>query len=267
MKRYSFFIVVVFLFSFSAISAACKDDEKKRFSLEGAFSWTHVSNSSNWLYDYQKVKYIHSDKFDISLYHEGFSRWGQRDDLAGIGTKIKPLELTTLVFDFYYVPQNDFLARTRTLAEVVQNFWWHKQLVFSFGYSFFDFGNKEVDENIKEYVYINMLTPGVEYYFPKGVFAGYKAFLVINRDNELVHAHMGYLSYDNEKYLLATIGFSLGDEFASSFSSTGVNVRNFFSRVLIKAFCPFYFSLMYQHTITNMNDHRNEILFGVRYDF
>lgn len=267
MKKLSLFVIAIIFFYLNTVSAQCTDSGEKKVSIEGSFSWTHVSNSSNWLYDYQKVKYIHSDKFDLSLYHEGFSRWSLRDDLVGLGTKVKPFELTALVFDIYYVPGNDFLARTRTMLEVFQNFWWHEQLVFSFGYSFFDFGDKEVAENTEEYVYINMLTPGVEYYFPLGLFAGYKAFLVLNRDNELVHAHMGYLSYDNPKYLLATIGFSLGDEFASSFSSTGVNVRNFFGKVLIKALCPFYFSVMYQHTITNVNDHRNEILLGVRYDF
>jgi len=267
MIKYKFYIfTVLFLIAFN-VSAVCKEVEKKRFSIEGSFSWTHVSNSSNWLYDFQKLTAFPLKEFDISLYHEGYTRWGQRDDSVGVGAKIKPLELTTVVLDLYYVPENDFLARTRSLVEIVQNFWWHKQLVFSFGYSFYDFGEQEVDEDANEYVYVNMLTPGAEYYFPLGFFVGYKAFLVLNRKNELVHAHMGYLSYDNEKYILGTLGFSLGDEFATSFSSTGVNVRNFFGKALIKVLCPFYFSILYQHTITNSNAHRNEIFLGVRYDF
>ena len=265
MNRY-FIILITSVLIFTDLYAECVED-KKVISVEAAFGWTNVSNSSNWLYDFEKATYFPDKKFDISLYHEGFSRYGQRDDLAGIGAKIKPLELTSFVLDLYYVPQNDFLARTRTYAEIIQNFWWHRQLVFSFGYSFYDFGDQTVSENKKEYVFVNMLTPGVEYYFPLGIFAGYKAFLVLNRNSELVHAHMGYLSYDNEKYVLATIGFSVGDEFITSYSSTGVDVRSFFGKAEIKVFCPFYFSLMYQHTITNDNDHRNELIFGARYDF
>lgn len=265
MKFYSIILLLSALFMLSELSAECKED--KTVSVEAAFGWTHVSNSSNWLYDLEKATYFPSKKFDLSLYHEGFSRYGQRDDLAGIGARIKPHELTTLMFDLYYVPQNDFLARTRSHAEIVQNFWWHRQLVFSFGYSFYDFGDRTVSENRKEYVFVNMLTPGIEYYLPMGIFAGYKAFIVLNRDNELVHAHMGYLSYDNEKYLLVTAGFAIGDEFATSYSSTGVDVRSFFGRIKLKVLCPFTLSLLYQHTITNDNDHRNEIIFGAGYDF
>ena len=261
MKKILTIISILFLFT-AAIFADCKQTEERKFSIEGTFGWTHVSNSNNWLYDMEKFTYFHSESFNISLYHEGFSRYGQRDDLVGTRATIKPLELTTFVVDFFYTPKNDFIARTRSSVEIIQNFWWHRQLVFSLGYSFFDFG----DDLEGEYAWLHMLTPGVEYYLPLGFFAGYKAFLVINRESELIHAHMGYFAWDNSK-ALTTVGFSIGEEFIAYYSSQGIEVRSFFARGLIKVLCPFYIGVQYQFTIAGTDSKRNEITGMIRYDF
>jgi hypothetical protein len=261
MKR-TLTIVLMLLFFTLTISADCKKTEERKFSVEGTFGWTHVSNSENWLYDMEKFTYFHSDSFNISLYHEGFSRYGQRDDLIGTKATFKPLELTTFVVDFFYTPKNDFIARTRSSFEIIQNFWWHRELVFSLGYSFFDFG----DDLDGEYAWIHMLTPGIEYYLPLGFFAGYKAFLVVNRESELIHAHMGYFAWDHSKFL-ATLGFSIGEEFIAYYSSKGIEVRSFFARGLIKVLCPFYIGVQYQFTTSVPDSKRNEITGMLRYDF
>lgn len=245
----------------------CAGTAPRIASFEGAFSYTLLTRRDDWLYDHERVGFYPYEMFGLALYHEGHSRYGLRDDLVGATANIRPYRLLTVTLDHFHTPEHDFLARHRSLIELRHKTPELEELVFEAGYRFYDFDyGPDEQDTARVYRYDQMVTLGAEYYLPKGFMVGYRTYLVLNRKDDLVHAHQGYGGWEKERLLGVTAGFSLGDEFISNQSSTGMFTQNYFVRAALTMLCPFAFTILLQHTVTDDGIHRTEFLGGIRYD-
>jgi len=244
----------------------CRSDLPTLLSVELDYGYTDVTNTDNWHFDSQRVKFSPYKIVSLELYRKGYRRYDKFENLIGTVVTLKPFEFLTVSGEYYYTPAVDFLAKYKASLTLYITPISSLGLVLYGGYSYYDYSNSSV----------TVYTPGVEYYLPFKTHIGGTYFYIVNGNNQSTDAYMIYGGYTHSKNKKIMIGYSSGSEFIESKSEPDFNntisIKSLFIRGRHEIYCPFSLKGGISYTsLSSKNDSndskRTEFKLGIVYDF